>query len=111
MVKSGAFDNLNSKNFPLNSELEAFLTFRGIAKGSWLRSVSPDFETFSVRTRHSFVKLPDGGYKPRKFDPRAGYGAMTFYDYAKVSESYKQYTNKVKHIILYSLLFQRINFI
>ena len=79
---ASSFDNLNSKNFPLNSELEAFLTFRGTAKGSWLRSVSPDFETFSVRTRHSFVKLPDGGYKPRKFDPRAGYGAMTFYDYA-----------------------------
>ncbi len=83
---ASSFDNLNSKNFPLNSELEVFLTFRGIAKGSWLRSVSPDFETFSVRTRHSFVKLPDGGYKPRKFDPRAGYGAMTFYDYASPIE-------------------------
>ena len=83
---ASSFDNLNSKNFPLNSELEAFLTFRGTAKGSWLRSVSPDFETFSVRTRHSFVKLPDGGYKPRKFDPRAGYGAMTFYDYASPIE-------------------------
>ena len=83
---ASSFDNLNSKNFPLNSELEAFLTFRGIAKGSWLRSVSPDFETFSVRTRHSFVKLPGGGYKPRKFDPRAGYGAMTFYDYASPIE-------------------------
>ena len=83
---ASSFDNLNSKNFPLNSELEAFLTFRGITKGSWLRSVSPDFETFSVRTRHSFVKLPDGGYKPRKFDPRAGYGAMTFYDYANPIE-------------------------
>jgi len=83
---ASSFDNLNSKNFPLNSELEAFLTFRGTAKGSWLRSVSPDFETFSVRTRHSFVKLPDGGYKPRKFDPRAGYGAMTFYDYANPIE-------------------------
>ncbi len=83
---ASSFDNLNSKNFPLNSELEALLTFRGIAKGSWLRSVSPDFETFSVRTRHSFVKLPDGGYKPRKFDPRAGYGAMTFYDYASPIE-------------------------
>ena len=83
---ASSFDNLNSKNFPLNSELEALLTFRGIAKGSWLRSVSPDFETFSVRTRHSFVKLPDGGYKPRKFDPRAGYGAMTIYDYASPIE-------------------------
>ena len=84
--KASSFDNSNSKNFPFNSELEAFLTFRGAAKGSWLRSVSPDAETFSVRTRHSFVKLPDDGYKPRKFDPRGGYGAMTFYDYASPIE-------------------------
>ena len=79
---SYTFDNTKSKNFPLNSELEAFLTFKGNVTGSWLRSVSPDSESFSVRTRHSFVKLPDDGYTPRKFDPRAGYGAMTFYDYA-----------------------------
>ncbi len=84
--KSSSFDNSNSKNFPLNSELESFLTFRGMATGGWLRSVSPDSETFSVRTRHSFVQLPDGGYTPRKFDPRAGYGAMTFYDYASPIE-------------------------
>ena len=84
--KASSFDNSNSKNFPFNSELEAFLTFRGAVKGSWLRSVSPDAETFSVRTRHSFVKLPDDGYKPRKFDPRGGYGAMTFYDYASPIE-------------------------
>ena len=84
--KSSSFDNSNSKNFPLNSELEAFLTFRGVATGGWLRSVSPDAETFSVRTRHSFVQLPDDGYTPRKFDPRAGYGAMTFYDYASPIE-------------------------
>ena len=84
--KSSSFDNSNSKNFPLNSELESFLTFRGMATGGWLRSVSPDSETFSVRTRHSFVQLPDDGYTPRKFDPRAGYGAMTFYDYASPIE-------------------------
>ena len=88
-VDNGAssFDNSNSKNFPLNSELEAFLTFKGVAKGSWLRSVSPDDESFSVRTRHSFVKLPDEGFSSRKFDPRAGYGAMTFYDYASPIEN------------------------
>ena len=85
--KASSFDISNSKNFPFNSELEAFITFKGVAKGSWLRSVSPDAESFSVRTRHSFVKLPDEGYTPRKFDPRAGYGAMTFYDYASPIEN------------------------
>ncbi len=77
-----SFDYANSKNFPLNSELESFLTFRGTSAGSFLRSVSPDNESFSVRTRHSFVQLPDDGYKPRIFDPRAGYGSLTYYDYA-----------------------------
>ena len=83
---SSSFDNSLSKNFPLNTEIESFLTFRGKANGSWLLSVSPNRESFSVRTRHSFVSLPDNGYTPRKFDPRAGYGAMTFYDYASPIE-------------------------
>ena len=80
--KSSSFDPRFSKNFPLNTEIESFLTFRGVATGRWLNSVSPSSESFSVRTRHSFIQLPDEGYSPRKFDPRAGYGAMTFYDYA-----------------------------
>lgn len=84
--KSSSFDIESSKNFPLNTEIEAFLTFRGIATGRWLSSVSPNSESFSVRTRHSFVQLPEDGYTPRKFDPRAGYGAMTFYDYASPIE-------------------------
>ena len=83
---SSSFDNSFSKNFPLNTELEAFITFRGEAKGDWLLSVSPNNESFSVRIRHSFVSLPDDGYVPRKFDPRAGYNAMTFYDYASPIE-------------------------
>lgn len=83
---SSSFDDSFSKNFPLNTELEAFITFRGEAKGDWLLSVSPNNESFSVRTRHSFVSLPDDGYVPRKFDPRAGYNAMTFYDYASPIE-------------------------
>ena len=83
---SSSFESSLSKNFPLNTELESYLTFRGKAKGSWLLSVSPNSESFSVRTRHSFISLPDEGYKPRKFDPRAGYGAMTFYDYASPIE-------------------------
>ena len=84
--KSSSFDAVSSKNFPFNTEIESFLTFRGMATGRWLSSVSPNSESFSVRTRHSFVQLPDEGYSPRKFDPRAGYGAMTFYDYASPIE-------------------------
>jgi hypothetical protein len=35
-----------------------------------------------VREHHSFVQLPDANYKPRKFDPRAGYFSISYYDYA-----------------------------
>ena len=80
--KSSSFDNSRSKNFPLNTELEVFLTFKGQVVGNNLRSVSPSSESFSVRTRHSFVKLPDDNYTPRKFDARSGFGAISYYDYA-----------------------------
>ena len=86
--KSSSFDNLNSKNFPFNTELESFLTFRGQVTGNELRSVSPNSESFSVRTRHSFVKLPDDNYVPRKFDSRSGFGAISYFDYASpINES------------------------
>ena len=35
-----------------------------------------------MRIHHSFLELPDSNYKPRKHDPRAGYGAISFQDYA-----------------------------
>jgi hypothetical protein len=31
---------------------------------------------------HSFVKLPGDGYAPRAYDPRSGYSAMSYEDYA-----------------------------
>jgi len=31
---------------------------------------------------HSFVKLPDPGFKPRLFDPRSNFGAFSYLDYA-----------------------------
>lgn len=58
------------------------MTFKGQVVGNNLRSVSPSSESFSVRTRHSFVKLPDDNYTPRKFDARSGFGAISYYDYA-----------------------------
>lgn len=71
-----------TKNFPENTEMEMILTFKGKGAGRDLSSVSPADYSFTVRQHHSFVKLPDPGYKPRVFDPRAGYNAMSYYDYA-----------------------------
>jgi hypothetical protein len=77
-----AFYLPRTKNFPQNTEVEVTLTFTGQATGGYIRSVTPTPNNVTVRQHHSFVQLPDGNYKPRKFDPRAGYFEMSYYDYA-----------------------------
>jgi len=77
-----AFYLPGTKNFPQNSEFEVTLTFTGQATGDHIRSVTPTPSSVTVRQHHSFVQLPDNNYKPRKFDPRAGYFGISYYDYA-----------------------------
>ena len=36
----------------------------------------------TVRQHHSFIELPDANYKPRAFDPRAGYFGVDYVDFA-----------------------------
>ena len=71
-----------SKSFPDNTELEATITMVGSGAGAYLRSVTPDDKFVTVRTHHSFIRLPDDGYQPRDFDPRVGASALSFKDYA-----------------------------
>ncbi len=83
-----AFYLPRTKNFPQNSEFETTLTFTGQPSGGYIRSVTPTPSAVTVREHHSFVQLPDGNFKPRKFDPRAGYFSTSYYDYATpISES------------------------
>lgn len=72
----------NTKNFPKNTEFESIITLTGTAKGREIRSVTPDADAVTVHTHQSFVELPDGNYKPRKFDPRAGFYSTEYMDYA-----------------------------
>ena len=72
----------NTKNFPLNTEAEATLTFAGDDPGRWVRDVTPDPNAITVREHHSFVQLPPPGYQPREYDPRAGYFDVSYMDYA-----------------------------
>ena len=71
-----------TKAFPENSEFEALLTFKGQPTGRHLRTVTPTPTLVSVIQHHSFIKLPDGNYKPRAFDPRSGAISMSYLDYA-----------------------------
>jgi hypothetical protein len=72
----------NTRNFPLNTEVESLLTFTGTEPGNFVQQVVPSPQNISVRQHHSFVNLPEPGYVPREFDPRAGFFGITFMDYA-----------------------------
>src|SRR5499425_2582816 len=72
----------NTKNFPRNTEVEATLTFTGDEPGQWVRDVTPDPSAITVREHHSFVELPPSGYKPRVYDPRSSFFAISYLDYA-----------------------------
>ena len=91
----------HTKVFPKNIIMNATLTFitqgsarqdsgrfnmqpgpgGGFGKGS-LSAVTPSTEAVTVRTHHQFIELPDAGYEPRAFDPRAGANGLTYQDYA-----------------------------
>ena len=77
-----AFYLPNTKNFPRNTEVETTLTFTGEPAGQYVRQVVPVPEAITVRERHSFVQLPDAGFKPRVYDPRAGYFGIDYMDFA-----------------------------
>ncbi|HTH57137.1 MAG TPA: zinc-dependent metalloprotease [Cyclobacteriaceae bacterium] len=77
-----AFYLPRTKNFPQNTEIEVTLTFTGQPTGEYIRSVTPTASSVTIREHFSFIQLPDSNFKPRKFDPRAGYYSTSYYDYA-----------------------------
>ncbi len=77
-----AFYLPRTKNFAQNTEVEVTLTFVGDEPGGFVRQVTPTPQAVTVRQHHSFIQLPDGEYKMRAFDPRAGYFGISYMDYA-----------------------------
>ncbi len=72
-----------TKNFPRNSEIESTITYvTDGGMGRRLAGVSPSRTEFTIRLHHSFVALPEPGYQPRRFDPRSGYGDVSYVDYS-----------------------------
>ncbi|MDT8070327.1 MAG: zinc-dependent metalloprotease [Terriglobia bacterium] len=72
----------NTKNFPQNTEVESTLTFISDDPGKLVREVTPDPNAVTVREHFSFIQLPDGNFKPREFDPRAGFFGIQYMDYS-----------------------------
>ncbi|MCB0717568.1 MAG: zinc-dependent metalloprotease, partial [Bacteroidetes bacterium] len=72
----------STKAFPDNTELEARVTFASSDPGGWVRSVAADADAVTLRIRQSLIRLPDDNYTPRAFDPRSGFGALSYVDYS-----------------------------
>lgn len=76
-----------TKSFPDNTEIEATVTYAGLPAGTILPTVVPDAKSITVHIHHSFIRLPEEGYTPLPFDPRAGvigsaYGSNGYIDFA-----------------------------
>ena len=71
-----------TKAFPKNIEFDVTLTFSGESTGDYIKSVTPNPNLVTVAQHHSFIALPDNGYKKRVYDPRSGSYPFAYYDYA-----------------------------
>ncbi len=76
-----AVDLTNCLAFVDNVEFEALLTYGGSKPGTFVRETTPTPESITLVQHHSFIRLPDDGYQPRTFDPRAGSYSVGYADY------------------------------
>ena len=67
-------------SFPLNTEVEALLTFTTDSESDLNQ---PDPHTLSVREHHSFVAVPAPGFEPREEDLRVGFIPVSFQDFSQ----------------------------
>ncbi|MEL6540719.1 MAG: zinc-dependent metalloprotease [Pseudomonadota bacterium] len=80
-------DPASVKVFPDNLEMDAVQTFVSTQPGAEVENIVPDPNTVTFRVHHSFVRLPEPGFTPRRFDPRMGGIATQVVDYsASLSE-------------------------
>ncbi len=68
--------------FPDNVEFDAMLTFVSADPGRLVRGVAPDAGAVTLHQHHSFLRLPDSGYAPRRYDPRVGAFSIAYSNYA-----------------------------
>jgi hypothetical protein len=71
------------KAFPDNLEFAALLTFASEEPGPEVRATAPTPQAVTLVEHQSLVRLPDGGYRPRTWDPRSGSFEVLYADYAQ----------------------------
>ena len=86
-----------TRSFPENTEVEALLTFTTGDPGSLVNGVAATGEAVTLRQHHSFVMLPDDGYRPRVLDPRVGANGPTIFDYASPIDEPLQVRQVARH--------------
>lgn len=79
-LSRSTIDPEHTRNFPLNTETEAILTFTSDSSHGL---PVPDGHALSIREHQSFVALPAPGYQTRAFDPRVGYFRTDFEDFSR----------------------------
>jgi hypothetical protein len=76
-----AVDLEHTKNFPKNTEIEAFITFTTDSGGANMNQPNP--RVLTVREHHSLVALPEPGYVPLEHDVRVGFFGVSFQDFSR----------------------------
>ncbi|MES1240832.1 MAG: zinc-dependent metalloprotease [Acidobacteriota bacterium] len=77
-----AVDLDNVLAFPENLEIDSILTYGSSDPGELVAQTAPYPSAMTLVQHHSFVKLPEPGYRPRRYDPRAGSFSVDFLDFA-----------------------------
>lgn len=67
--------------FPDNVEMDAYVTLTSDKAGSEVAATAANGRVFTLIQHHSFVRLPDDGYKTRAFDPRIADIDVPYYDF------------------------------
>jgi len=70
------------KVFPDNIEFEARQTYVTETPGDEVTNIAPDPRSIGLVVRHSLMRLPEAGYRQRRFDPRGGSFATQVLDFA-----------------------------
>ncbi|MEO1221204.1 MAG: zinc-dependent metalloprotease [Pseudomonadota bacterium] len=68
--------------FPNNLEVDAIQTFVSQTPGAEVSNIVPDPNTVTFRVHHSFIRLPEPGFVPLRFDPRLGGISTQVVDYS-----------------------------
>lgn len=81
-AERSVLDLESSLAFPDNLEFEALLTYSSDKPGNLVWETTPTPQSVTLVQHHSLIRLPEEGYRPRVFDPRAGSFEIQFADYA-----------------------------